>query len=60
MPQGFVPIAGFGKEHSRNRIDQYLFQATTNHLRRFGAIDIPASQYLVLLKRAIGMKCEFG
>lgn len=51
--------------HLVNRLNERGYalldtQATTNHLRRFGAIDIPASQYLVLLKRAIGMKCEFG
>lgn len=34
-------------------------QATTEHLRRFGAIDIPASLYLNLLRRALVKKCEF-
>ncbi len=35
-------------------------QATTPHLRRFGCIDVPAKQYLVLLRKAIERKCEFG
>lgn len=35
-------------------------QATTQHLRRFGAIDIPASEYLSALRRAIGKNCEFA
>ena len=35
-------------------------QATTEHLRRFGAIDVPASRYLLLLKRAMTKTCQFG
>jgi leucyl/phenylalanyl-tRNA--protein transferase len=35
-------------------------QATTNHLRRFGAIDIPAAEYLVRLRRALTRHCEFA
>ena len=35
-------------------------QATTQHLRRFGAIDIPANQYLTLLRKAMTKKCEFA
>ena len=34
-------------------------QATTQHLRRFGAIDIPADEYLRGLGRAIGRTREF-
>jgi leucyl/phenylalanyl-tRNA--protein transferase len=34
-------------------------QATTSHLRRFGAIDIPARDYLVRLKQAIKKDCSF-
>ena len=34
-------------------------QATTDHLRRFGAIDIPASEYLARLRRALALRCEF-
>lgn len=34
-------------------------QATTQHLRRFGAYDIPAREYLVLLKKAIRKECSF-
>lgn len=34
-------------------------QATTQHLRRFGAIDIPARQYLLMLRRALGKECRF-
>jgi leucyl/phenylalanyl-tRNA--protein transferase len=35
-------------------------QATTEHLRRFGAIDIPAGEYLLRLRRALQRQCEFG
>jgi leucyl/phenylalanyl-tRNA--protein transferase len=35
-------------------------QATTDHLRRFGAIDVSAAQYLGLLKQAMKKKCEFA
>ena len=35
-------------------------QASTEHLRRFGCIDIPASQYLRLLKSAMKKQCVFG
>lgn len=34
-------------------------QATTHHLRRFGAIDIPVDTYLALLRRAIQRECDF-
>jgi len=34
-------------------------QATTSHLKRFGAIDIPAVKYSELLKKAIAKRCEF-
>ena len=34
-------------------------QATTNHLRRFGCIDIRAQQYMKLLKRALAKPCTF-
>ena len=34
-------------------------QATTPHLRRFGCIDIPASEYLVRLQKALKRRCEF-
>ena len=34
-------------------------QATTQHLRRFGCIDIPSSEYMVRLQRAIKKRCEF-
>lgn len=34
-------------------------QATTEHLRRFGAIDVPAAEYLNRLRRAIAKNCEF-
>ena len=34
-------------------------QATTQHLRRFGAIDIPARDYLLRLRSAIGKECSF-
>jgi leucyl/phenylalanyl-tRNA--protein transferase len=35
-------------------------QATTTHLRRFGAIDIPASEYLQRLRKALGRDCHFA
>ncbi len=34
-------------------------QASTPHLRQFGCIDIPAREYLVRLKRALLLQCEF-
>ncbi|MCC7349155.1 MAG: leucyl/phenylalanyl-tRNA--protein transferase [Phycisphaerales bacterium] len=34
-------------------------QATTDHLRRFGCIEIPAGEYLTLLRRAIGLPRTF-
>ena len=34
-------------------------QATTPHLRRFGCVDIPASEYLKLLDRALEKECSF-
>jgi leucyl/phenylalanyl-tRNA--protein transferase len=34
-------------------------QATTPHLCRFGAYDVPAGEYLALLDRALGRECEF-
>lgn len=34
-------------------------QATTDHLKRFGAIDIPAEQYMVTLRRALELDCSF-
>src|SRR2546430_17351765 len=34
-------------------------QATTQHLRRFGCIDVPSSEYLARLQRAIKKRCEF-
>lgn len=35
-------------------------QATTSHLKRFGAYDIPARQYLAKLKQALNRRCEFA
>ena len=35
-------------------------QATTSHLKRFGAIDIPAREYLVKLRKALGTEREFA
>lgn len=34
-------------------------QATTPHLVRFGAVNVPARQYLLLLQRALGRNCRF-
>jgi len=35
-------------------------QATTSHLKRFGAIDIPAREYLVKLRQALESEREFA
>ncbi len=34
-------------------------QASTEHLRRFGCIDIPAEDYLKRLRRALQRQCDF-
>ena len=34
-------------------------QATTPHLRQFGCIDIPATEYLRRLKKALTKSCSF-
>jgi leucyl/phenylalanyl-tRNA--protein transferase len=34
-------------------------QATTSHLKRFGAIDIPAGEYIVRLRKALERDCVF-
>src|SRR5256885_2063682 len=33
-------------------------QATTQHLRRFGCVDIPAPEYIARLNRALKRRCE--
>jgi leucyl/phenylalanyl-tRNA---protein transferase len=43
----------------RQKYDLLDSQATTGHLRRFGAIDIPAAEYLVRLRKALSKQCEF-
>ena len=50
--------------HLVNRLRERQFelldtQATTPHLRTFGCIDVPAREYLVMLRRAIQMPREF-
>ena len=50
--------------HLVNRLNERGFelldtQATTGHLHRFGAVDIPAGEYLVRLRRALQRQCEF-
>jgi leucyl/phenylalanyl-tRNA--protein transferase len=35
-------------------------QATTSHLKRFGAIDIPAGEYLAKLRKALATEREFA
>jgi leucyl/phenylalanyl-tRNA--protein transferase len=35
-------------------------QASTEHLRQFGCIDLPARDYLNLLRRALRKKCQFA
>ena len=48
-------------ERLRNRGYELLdTQATTPHLGRFGAIDIPAAEYLRRLRQALRKKCEFA
>ena len=34
-------------------------QATTEHLKRFGCVDVPADDYLKRLRRALVKKCQF-
>ena len=34
-------------------------QATTDHLKRFGCVDVPADDYLKRLRRALVKKCQF-
>jgi leucyl/phenylalanyl-tRNA--protein transferase len=51
--------------HLVNRLNERGYelldtQATTDHLRRFGAIDIPASDYLIRLRRAMTKNREFA
>lgn len=50
--------------HLVNRLRQRGYelldtQASTDHLRRFGCIEIPADEYLALLRRAIGVPRHF-
>jgi leucyl/phenylalanyl-tRNA--protein transferase len=50
--------------HLVNRLRERKFelldsQATTPHLRKFGAIDIPAGKYLDLLEKALNRQCDF-
>jgi leucyl/phenylalanyl-tRNA--protein transferase len=35
-------------------------QATTSHLKRFGCIEIPASDYLQKLREALKVQCDFA
>ena len=51
--------------HLVNRLNERGFelldtQATTEHLRRFGAIEIPSIRYMLLLRKALTRKCEFA
>jgi leucyl/phenylalanyl-tRNA--protein transferase len=50
--------------HLLNRLNERGYelldaQATTPHLRRFGAIDIPAAVYLQRLRQALARECYF-
>jgi leucyl/phenylalanyl-tRNA--protein transferase len=50
--------------HLVNRLRERKFelldtQATTQHLRRFGCMDVPARQYLLMLRRALRSQREF-
>jgi len=51
--------------HLVNRLRERKFdlldsQATTSHLRRFGAIEMPAAEYLIRLRKALTRQCEFA
>jgi leucyl/phenylalanyl-tRNA--protein transferase len=51
--------------HLVNRLRERKFelldtQATTSHLKRFGAVDIPARDYLVRLRKALATAREFA
>jgi leucyl/phenylalanyl-tRNA--protein transferase len=51
--------------HLVNRLRERKFelldtQATTSHLKRFGAIDIPAREYLLRLRKALATAREFA
>ena len=35
-------------------------QASTPHLRQFGCVDLPAGEYLRLLRKALRKRCEFA
>jgi leucyl/phenylalanyl-tRNA--protein transferase len=35
-------------------------QASTSHLRTFGCVELPASEYLQMLDKALQVKCVFG
>ena len=35
-------------------------QASTPHLRQFGCVDVPAGQYVRLLRKALRRRCEFA
>ena len=50
--------------HLVNRLNEREFelldtQATTEHLRRFGATDVPAAEYMGRLRRALRKECRF-
>jgi leucyl/phenylalanyl-tRNA--protein transferase len=51
--------------HLVNRLRERGFdlldtQATTEHLRRFGCVEIPADEYRTRLRRALQRQCEFA
>ena len=51
--------------HLVNRLNERGFvlldtQATTGHLKRFGAIDIAAAEYLMRLRKALARECHFA
>ena len=52
-----VHLVGRLRERGYELLDS---QATTDHLRKFGACDIPADEYLALLSRAIERDCSFA
>lgn len=53
----FVTLVNRLRERGYQLLDS---QATTAHVRRFGAVDIPAHRYLTLLKAALSRECHFS
>jgi leucyl/phenylalanyl-tRNA---protein transferase len=52
-----VALVGRLREKGYELLDT---QATTEHLRRFGCVDMPAEEYLKKLRKAICRQCRFA